>query len=43
MKAALEAWASKNNLFHQGFAKVSDDSEVIKATMKKPDVVCGGQ
>lgn len=28
MKAALEAWGSTNNLFHQGFAKVSDDPEV---------------
>jgi flagellar biosynthesis GTPase FlhF len=39
MKAALEAWGSKNNLFHQGVAKVSDDPVVIKATMAKPGVV----
>ena len=39
MKAALEAWGSKNNLFHQGFAKVSDDLGVIKATMAKPGIV----
>jgi type IV secretory pathway VirB10-like protein len=39
MKAALEAWGSKNNLFHQGFAKVSDDPVVIKTTMAKPGVV----
>jgi len=39
MKAALDAWGSKNNLFHQGFAKVSDDPTVIKATMAKPGVV----
>jgi isocitrate/isopropylmalate dehydrogenase len=39
MKAALEAWGSKNNLFHQGFAKVSDDAGVIEATMAKPGVV----
>jgi flagellar biosynthesis GTPase FlhF len=39
MKAALEAWGSKNNLFHQGFAKVSDDPELIKAAMTKPGVV----
>ena len=39
MKAALEAWGSRNNLFHQGFAKVSDDPEVVKAAMAKPGVV----
>jgi colicin import membrane protein len=39
MKAALEAWGSTNNLFHQGFAKVSDDPEVVRATMTKPGVV----
>jgi hypothetical protein len=39
MKAALDAWGSKNNLFHQGFAKVSDDPAAIKATMAKPGVV----
>jgi len=27
--AALEAWGASRNLFHQGFAKESDDSEVI--------------
>jgi hypothetical protein len=39
MKGALEAWGSTNNLFHQGFAKDSDDSDVIAATMAKPGVV----
>jgi hypothetical protein len=39
MKAALEAWESKNNLFHQGFARVSDDPEIIDATMAKPGIV----
>jgi hypothetical protein len=39
MKAALEAWGTSRNLFHQGFAKESDDSEVIAATMAKPGVV----
>jgi colicin import membrane protein len=39
MKAALEAWGTNRNLFHQGFAKESDDSEVIAATMAKPGVV----
>jgi colicin import membrane protein len=39
MKAALEAWGTTRNLFHQGYAKESDDSEVIAATMAKPGVV----
>src|ERR1700754_4256927 len=39
MKAALEAWGSKSNLFHQGFAKEVDDSEIVAATMSKPGVV----
>src|SRR3954452_7739375 len=39
MKAALEAWGSKSNLFHQGVAKEVDDPEVIAATMRKPGVI----
>ncbi len=39
MKAALEAWGSKSNLFHQGFAKEVDDPDVIAATMAKPGVI----
>jgi colicin import membrane protein len=39
MKAALDAWGSKTNHFHQGFAKQSDDPEIIAATMAKPGVV----
>lgn len=39
MKAALEAWGSKSNLFHQGFAREVDDPAVIEATMAKPGVV----
>jgi colicin import membrane protein len=39
MKAALEAWGSNNNLFHHGFAKESDDSDVIAAAMANPGVV----
>src|ERR1700684_832324 len=39
MKAALEAWGADSNLFHQGAAKESTDSDVIAATMKKPGVV----
>jgi colicin import membrane protein len=39
MKAALEAWGTSRNLFHQGYAKESEDSQVIAATMAKPGVV----
>src|SRR4051812_8801307 len=39
MKAALEAWGSKTNLFHQGFAKEVDDPVIVAATMAKPGVV----
>ena len=39
MKAALKAWGTGRNLFHQGFAKESHDSEVIAAAMAKPGIV----
>jgi hypothetical protein len=39
MKAALESWGAKSNLFHQGFAKEAEDPDVIAATMSKPGVV----
>lgn len=39
MKAALEAWGAGSNLFHQGFAKETDDPDVIAATMAKPGAV----
>jgi colicin import membrane protein len=39
MKAALEAWGSNSNLFHQGFATQSSDPEIVAATMAKPGVV----
>lgn len=39
MKAALEAWGSTRNLFHQGFAKITEDPMVVAATMAKPGVV----
>ena len=39
MKAALEAWGARSNLFHQGFAKEADDPKVIAATMAKPGIV----
>lgn len=39
MKAALEAWGSVSNLFHQGVAKESTDPDIIATTMSKPGVV----
>jgi hypothetical protein len=39
MKAALEAWGADSNLFRQGAAKESEDSDVIAATMAAPGVV----
>jgi colicin import membrane protein len=39
MKAALEAWGAGSNLFHQGFAKESDDDKAIAAAMEKPGIV----
>jgi colicin import membrane protein len=39
MKAALEAWGSNTNLFHQGFAREVKDGSVVEATMAKPGVV----
>jgi hypothetical protein len=36
MKAALEAWGANSNLFHQGFAKESDDPKIIAATIARP-------
>lgn len=39
MKAALEAWGSRANLFHQGFARETHDAAIVAATMAKPGVV----
>ena len=39
MKAALEARGADSNLFHQGVAKESDDSDVMAAIMAKPGIV----
>src|SRR3954447_8374847 len=39
MKAALEAWGANMNVFHQGFARETDDREVVTAAMEKPGVV----
>lgn len=39
MKAALEAWNSGQNLFHQGLARETGDPDIVAATMEKPGVV----
>jgi colicin import membrane protein len=39
MKAALEAWGSKLNLFHKGFAREVDDPDIVAVTLAKPGVV----
>jgi len=39
MKAALAAWGSNSNLFHQGFAKEVTDGPIVEATMARPGVV----
>ena len=39
MKAALEARGGDSNLFHQGAAKESQDTDVSAATMARPGVV----
>lgn len=39
MKAALEAWGAGANLFHQGFARQTDEAAIVKATMARPGVV----
>ncbi|SFM03615.1 hypothetical protein SAMN03159423_4970 [Bradyrhizobium sp. NFR13] len=39
MKAALEIWGADSNLFHQGFAKETDDPAIVSATFAHPGVV----
>jgi hypothetical protein len=39
MKAALTAWGADSNLFHQGVARESTDTDLIAATMSRPGVV----
>lgn len=39
MKAAMEAWGSSSNLFHQGFAHEIDDGFVAAAALAKPGLV----
>ena len=36
MKAAAEAWGTKTEEFRRDFAKQTDDSEIVSATMAKP-------
>jgi hypothetical protein len=33
MKAALESWGAKTNLFHKGFAKETSDPNIVAAAM----------
>jgi len=39
MKAALEAWGARQNLFHQGLAEEVEDAGIIAAAMEKPGVI----
>lgn len=39
MRAALDAWGTKTNLFHQGIAKQAEDPAIVKAAMARPGVV----
>ena len=38
-KAALEAWGSRQNLFHDGTAKPASDPDAIAAALAHPGVV----
>ncbi len=38
-KAALEAWGSRQDLFHTGLASAAEDKEAIRAALEKPGVV----
>jgi colicin import membrane protein len=39
MKAALEIWGSKANLFQQGFASETNDAAIVKAAMEHPGTI----
>ena len=39
MKAALEIWGAKSNLFHQGMARESTDPDAVAAAISKPGVI----
>lgn len=38
MKAALEIWGADSNLFHQGFARETDDPAIVAAALAHPGV-----
>jgi hypothetical protein len=39
MKAALEAWGAKQNLFHSGLAEITNDPKAVMAALARPGVV----
>lgn len=39
MKAALEAWGARQNLFHEGLAEVTNDPKAVMAALARPGVV----
>lgn len=39
MKAALEAWRTKQNLFHDKLAAITNDPKAVMAALAKPGVV----
>ncbi len=39
MKAALDAWRTKQNLFHEKLAAVTNDPKAVMAALAKPGVV----
>ena len=39
MKAALEAWGTRQNLFHEGLAEITNDPKAVMAALAKPGVV----
>lgn len=39
MKAALEAWGMSHNAFQHGFAKQTEDPDIVEATTSQPGVV----
>jgi hypothetical protein len=39
MKAAAEAWGTDTDVFKKGFARVTEDPEIVAATMAKPGVL----
>jgi hypothetical protein len=39
MKAALDAWGARQNLFHEGLAEITNDPKAVMAALAKPGVV----